>query len=347
MSLPGWTTWVFWILVVLVILVILWLISGKQKEPYIGATTLLSPLALPSQTTSSNRMSHENTQNITDNRSTNLIDQDDDSFEDLEFAEHNAISSDPSLNGSGSSANLSGYSLNSTAPYSSIIAPIAPKSILKKPQGPIYQRINGKRTRSKGEMECQRVMKELFKVDFYTVRPGFLTNPESGCALEIDVFNEDLTVEIEYQGNTIKYNIGVEYNGIQHVCWPNFTKQTLYDFIMQIRRDQYKLEECDRRNIYIITVPHNIPINMIQDYIVWFLPNNAINRKKQRDLGHQVIEYPPNFPQPPQIKIDNVSDSVLKETLARVRQRVIELGWASGDLTPDSVLPPRSPGIRY
>lgn len=331
MAFGSWKSWAFWIVVILVFLVVLWLISGRQKEPYIGATTLLNPLVPTTETRQEHRVNRMiQASSPVDNFPSPSVQRDNSTMDSGDFSELETNG----VNGSGGTQ----HSFVTTEP----------KSILKKTQGPKYQRINNRRPKSKGETECLRVMKELFGVDFYTVRPNFLTNPETGCNLEIDVFNEDLTVEIEYQGNTIKYNIGVEYNGIQHVCWPNFTKHSLFDFIMQIRRDQYKLEECDKRNIYIITVPHNIPVNMIRDYIIWFLPNNAIARKKQRDLGHNVIEYPPTFPQPPQIQIDNTPDHVLKETLLMVKQRVIDLGWADpGTITADSILPPRSPGIRY
>src|SRR5690348_6310742 len=82
---------------------------------------------------------------------------------------------------------------------------------------------------SKGEKECRRVLEEIYGKSFTKVRPKWLKNPETGRNLELDCYNEEL-------------KIAVEYNGEQHYKWPNFTKQSQEDFIQQVRRDKYKKE---------------------------------------------------------------------------------------------------------
>jgi hypothetical protein len=98
-------------------------------------------------------------------------------------------------------------------------------------------------------------MEELTGLPFDTVRPDFLRNPETGRNLEIDCYNDQL-------------KIGVEYNGIQHYVYPNFTGQTYEQFIAQARRDQYKIRACDENGVYLIVVPYTVPNERIRDYII-------------------------------------------------------------------------------
>lgn len=116
-----------------------------------------------------------------------------------------------------------------------------------------------KRFVSKGEQECKRVMEEIYGVEFKSVRPTWLRNPETGCNLELDCYNEDL-------------RLAVEYNGEQHYNWPNYTNQSFEQFIKQARRDIFKREMCDRRGVYLISVPYLIPISKIKEYIWKHLP---------------------------------------------------------------------------
>ncbi|AHH02016.1 helicase nuclease [Pithovirus sibericum] len=113
--------------------------------------------------------------------------------------------------------------------------------------------------RSKGEQICCDTLEKIYSKPFYRVRPGFLRNPETGRKLEIDCFNKDL-------------RIGVEYNGRQHYVWPNFTGQSKQEFLNQVRRDRFKIETCDRNGVYLITVPYTVSHDQIPLYIQQRLP---------------------------------------------------------------------------
>lgn len=119
--------------------------------------------------------------------------------------------------------------------------------------------------KSKGEDICKITMEQLYGKPFYTIRPDFLKNPETGKNLELDCYNHEL-------------KMAVEFNGIQHYVWPNFTGQTKDEFINQIRRDEFKVRSCDANGIYLITVPYNVPHNLIRDYLVYYLPDNVQRR---------------------------------------------------------------------
>jgi hypothetical protein len=112
---------------------------------------------------------------------------------------------------------------------------------------------------SKGEKICCSVMEKIYGVPFYTVRPNFLKNPETGRNLEIDCYNPEL-------------KIGVEYNGKQHYVFPNFTGMSREEFYNQLRRDRFKRESCDLNGVYLITVPYTVKPQDIENYIRERLP---------------------------------------------------------------------------
>lgn len=122
---------------------------------------------------------------------------------------------------------------------------------------------DGKKYRSKGEEICCKTMKEIYGLEFSSFRPDFLKNPETGRNLEIDCYNPHV-------------KIGVEYNGVQHYKWPNFTKQTQAEFINQLRRDQYKVKKCDENGYYLIRVPYTVKHKDIPKYIMDRIPMDSI-----------------------------------------------------------------------
>lgn len=121
---------------------------------------------------------------------------------------------------------------------------------------------------SRGERICCETMERIYGVPFTTVRPSWLTNPETGRALELDCYNDDL-------------KIGVEYNGEQHYKWPNYTNQSHQQFIDQVRRDELKGKLCDRNGVYLIVVPYNVRHNNIPSFIMSHLPETIQKRLQE------------------------------------------------------------------
>lgn len=65
---------------------------------------------------------------------------------------------------------------------------------------------------SKGENISTYVLEKIFKKPFLNCRPNFLNNDVTGRNLEIDCYNDEL-------------QLGVEYSGIQHYIYTEyFTK---------------------------------------------------------------------------------------------------------------------------
>jgi hypothetical protein len=116
--------------------------------------------------------------------------------------------------------------------------------------------------RSPGERTCCEVMERIYGKPFKSVRPKWLRNPETGSNLELDCYNDEL-------------KIAVEYNGSQHYKYPNQYHNTESKFIGQVRRDQYKFDTCEKMGVYIIRVPYTVPHNQIEKYIRERLPDKS------------------------------------------------------------------------
>lgn len=127
---------------------------------------------------------------------------------------------------------------------------------------------NDETQRTKGEKITCDIMKELFGVPFPRKRPNFLKNPNTGRNLELDCYNEDL-------------KLAVEYNGPTHYKYPNFTGQTKEQFLSQLQRDKFKIKRCEEMGIYLIIVPYTVPHNKIKEYIIKKLPLEYLNLLKK------------------------------------------------------------------
>lgn len=125
---------------------------------------------------------------------------------------------------------------------------------------------------SKGELECLAAAERIYGVKFHrSVWPKWLKNPETGRGLELDVYNEDLKIAIEYHGR-------------QHYQYvKRFHKNGIQDLESQKRRDHHKLDLCDNNNVYLITVPYNVPIEQIEDFLRYWDPTTVALREARKN----------------------------------------------------------------
>jgi hypothetical protein len=135
-----------------------------------------------------------------------------------------------------------------------------------------------KRLPSKGERICCQTMERIYGVPFKSTWPSWLRNPETGAEMELDCFNDDL-------------KIAVEYNGVQHYQWPNYTNQSYEQFMNQVRRDDLKKRICDRHGVYLITVPYNVPYEQIPEYITLYLPETIKKRIHEEHALEDIKRY--------------------------------------------------------
>ena len=107
-----------------------------------------------------------------------------------------------------------------------------------------------------GEEECRRIMEDLTGKPFRKERPDFLKNPITGQCLELDLYNSDL-------------KLAVEYNGKQHYEYNEYMHQGSRDkFRNQQYRDYIKNQLCRENGIYLITVPYNIKRSEIKSFLM-------------------------------------------------------------------------------
>lgn len=114
---------------------------------------------------------------------------------------------------------------------------------------------------------CSLIIQSLTCKRFITIRPDWLKNPLTGRNMEIDDYNEELS-------------LGLEYNGIQHYQYtPHFHKEKYcaYDkkvvsgmrhFELQVFRDEVKKTLCDKHGITLLIVPYTIHADSLVSYIL-------------------------------------------------------------------------------
>ena len=132
---------------------------------------------------------------------------------------------------------------------------------------PTVSKNKGAPKESKGEIECRKVLTQLFKKPFRKERPDFLRNPVTGgnFNLELDCYNEDL-------------RLAVEYNGIQHYKYVPYFHRNNDHFLTQKYRDDMKRRLCNENKVNLIEVPYSVKIEDIRPFLI-----NAIER-----LGYNI-----------------------------------------------------------
>lgn len=134
-----------------------------------------------------------------------------------------------------------------------------PEEILNPQRPESMRKMTVKETR--GEQLCKAAAERIYGVTFHrSIWPDWLRNPETGQVMELDLYNEQL-------------KIAIEYNGRQHYEYvPFFHKKGMKDFEAQVRRDNYKLDLCDEHDVYVITVPYYLPDDKIEAWIRYYDP---------------------------------------------------------------------------
>lgn len=120
-----------------------------------------------------------------------------------------------------------------------------------------------KRIPKKHETRCRIIMENLFRTPFISVRPDFLKYDKTGKNLELDVFNSDLM-------------IALEYDGIHHRKFTEFFHKSEQDFLDQQERDNFKEDKCKELGITLIRVPDTVKYEDLEDYIKGELDKRGI-----------------------------------------------------------------------
>lgn len=102
-----------------------------------------------------------------------------------------------------------------------------------------------KEKESKGEKKCREFLEFVTKKTFTKVRPSFLLNPVTQRPLELDMYNEEL-------------RLAVEYNGSQHYQYNQMMHGNRDSFHNQKYRDLIKQQLCQQHGIRLICVPYTV-----------------------------------------------------------------------------------------
>ena len=107
---------------------------------------------------------------------------------------------------------------------------------------------------SKGERASHVAAERIFSKPFIKVRPDFLRNVVTNHNLELDVYNEELKLAIEYSGR-------------QHYEFVPFFHKNYEAFLNQKYRDEMKKNKCKEQGIHLIEIPYTVKIEDIESFI--------------------------------------------------------------------------------
>lgn len=108
---------------------------------------------------------------------------------------------------------------------------------------------------SKLELQTKFLVENIFNLPFYKIRPNFLRNEVTGYNLEIDLYNDDLKLAIEVQGD-------------QHYKFTPFFHRNKETFMMQRYRDEMKKQKCMNEGITLIEIPYKVGEKGLKKYLL-------------------------------------------------------------------------------
>jgi hypothetical protein len=121
---------------------------------------------------------------------------------------------------------------------------------------------------SNGEMKCKLYLEKIFSKPFQKIRPDMLKNTVTGKNLELDLYNDEL-------------KLAIEYNGEQHYKFFPKIHKNYEHFQTQKYRDEMKKMLCQTNGITLIEVPYtekdNIENYLFQQLNIKGFSNKIIN----------------------------------------------------------------------
>ena len=108
---------------------------------------------------------------------------------------------------------------------------------------------------SKLELQAKVILENIFKQPFVKVRPDFLKNDVTGYNLELDLYNPNL-------------KLAVEINGDQHYKFIPFFHRNKDAFTKQRYRDEMKKWKCQQAGLTLIDVPYSVGEKGLKPYLV-------------------------------------------------------------------------------
>lgn len=106
---------------------------------------------------------------------------------------------------------------------------------------------------------CKFTIESLTGREFFTIRPSWLMNPQTKRNMELDCFNEEMALALEYNGRQ-----HYKHTSRFHSEEPSGMKK----LELQVYRDELKKSLCDKMGISLIIVPYTISKYNMCSYIM-------------------------------------------------------------------------------
>jgi hypothetical protein len=126
---------------------------------------------------------------------------------------------------------------------------------------------------SRCEFITRKICEKIFNKDFKKIRPDWLKNA-SGKNLELDIFNEELM-------------LAFEYNGEQHYKFNKYHHKNEKEFEELQERDKLKKKLCSKNEVTLIIIPFTVDEKEIYDFIRKQLDDRDIefNNPKKSEIS--------------------------------------------------------------
>ena len=112
-----------------------------------------------------------------------------------------------------------------------------------------------KKRYNKTEEKCRDIIQKIYGRPFPSVRPDFLRSPVTKRNLELDCYNNEL-------------RIALEYNGKQHYTYTPHFHKSKKSFYSQVHRDDWKRERCRELGIRLLEIPYWVSPPDLEPYII-------------------------------------------------------------------------------
>jgi len=116
------------------------------------------------------------------------------------------------------------------------------------------QEVDRDATESKIEYAARKAAERVFQKQFKKIRPTFLLNEVTGKNLEIDLYNEELKLAIEVQGQ-------------QHYKYIPYFHRNYEAYQCQRYRDVIKKLLLQKQHIHLIEIPYNVKPEDMDHYL--------------------------------------------------------------------------------
>lgn len=110
---------------------------------------------------------------------------------------------------------------------------------------------------SKGEYACLLAMEKIFRTKARVQVRDIeqLRNPITHQILELDIYIPE-------------HKVACEYHGRQHYEYvPFFHRQGPKCLEYQQWKDTFKVDQCDKMGVFLVTVPYSVPVDKIETFI--------------------------------------------------------------------------------